>query len=532
MMLLKSSISGGILILLIIILRFLAINKLPKRTFVLLWDIALLRLLLPFDLPFHLPFFRSIALPVRKAAGGNPSISNMPVIQGNIKNIPADTPSLYLGNVEWGKVIWFAGMLMLMAFLGFLYLREYKRMQTALPVSKEAEEKLKLLANIPGRVKILVSDRTSTPLTYGIFSPAIILPEFMKLDDNTELKYVLTHELIHIKRADNLCKIIMLIAVSIHWFNPFVWLMYILFNRDIELSCDERVISLLGWECRKEYAKILVGLAQKQYDRSFFSNGFGKNAVQERIVAIMKLRKATVVSIMCAVVLLGASITVFAQNNPVTDNENNDLHSTVEIADVMESVSGDAGISPARDVASAEWFSEYEEYGLSYDASNDHLMYGGNIVGYFHDEREKDVYTHITDEAGTIGIVVSRDSAYKITGLKTTMIGFPSGVEVVSENPEDCREDCRIQEKSSYSYSYEKNEDDDSLTLKPYESYVISFSEGTWHYEGKQIAGLIDDNGYIYINEEVDNPIFLQISNDSAKEISEEEFNELLENVN
>lgn len=97
----------------------------------------------------------------------------------------------------------------------------------------------------------------------------------MGLEHGAEQKYALAHELTHIKRADNFRKIVMAAAVGIHWFNPFVWLMYLFFNRDMELSCDEKVISHLGVHQRKEYAAALVRLAEKQYHLSMFSNGYG-----------------------------------------------------------------------------------------------------------------------------------------------------------------------------------------------------------------------------------------------------------------
>ena len=106
----------------------------------------------------------------------------------------------------------------------------------------------------------------------------------------------------------------MLIAAAIHWFNPLVWIMCILLNRDIELSCDEKVISLLGENRRKQYAMTLVHLAELQHQRSLFSYGFGKNPIKERIEAIMRYKKTTRISVICAAVILGAVVTVFGQN--------------------------------------------------------------------------------------------------------------------------------------------------------------------------------------------------------------------------
>lgn len=330
-MLLKMSFSGGVLILLIIILRFFAINKLPKKVFVLLWYIVLLRLLLPVDLPFRY----GIVSPAMKMA--DDSIAALTTVsshspQGNVGEFILDLKRTEntIG-IDWTLLVWLAGVITLLAIFGVLYLKERQRLREALPLSKETETNIRLLADIPKRIKLLVSDKISTPLTFGILSPEIILSKTLETTDTMQLKYVLTHEMVHIKRADNLWKNIMLLAVCIHWFNPLVWAMYILFNRDIELSCDEKVISLLGENTKKEYAMALIYLAEKRCRSSLFSNGFGKNAIQERIVAIMNFKKATALSILCAILLAGAAITVFAQNDLSTNAVSDSVKGHVSI---------------------------------------------------------------------------------------------------------------------------------------------------------------------------------------------------------
>lgn len=514
------SISGGVLILFIIILRSLMINKLPKKTFLLLWGIVLLRLLLPFDLPLQ----HGIASPVTHViVDGIHTLngSNNVNIHSNLPNMPVDTTTSYLSNIEWGTVIWAVGLITLLLIFSVLYFREYQKMQTALPVSKAVGDMLRSTVDIPIRVKLLVSDRISTPLTFGILTPKIILPKILKHVDILELKYVLTHELIHIKRADNLWKVIMLITVCIHWFNPLVWIMYILFNRDIELSCDEKVLTLYGENTKKEYAMALVNLAEKQYHWSLFSNGFGKNAIQERIVAIMKFRKITIASVGCAILLLGAAATVFAQN----DNEKSNRDYLYSDSEGMN-----ANANSVRAIAESKWFPEYEKYGLSYDSSDIHLLYDGNIVGYFKDEVSAGTYTRILDNAGTVGIVVARDSNYQIVGLNTTDIP-----DYGSSN-----ENTGITDNSSFTTlenndtDYEEGDGDSSKVLNDYVLYGITYNSALieWDYGNKQIAGLID-NDNIYIDENANNnSVFLQIENKSVKEISEKQFNKLCNNLN
>lgn len=463
-MLLKMSLSGGILILLIALVRMAALNKLPKRMFMLLWSVALLRLLVPAELPLAW----GIALPVMRAAediaGKIPVPAAYPnagmvadyegdagrMYEKNTRSFAGGSPNqIAEKNTDWkaGGIsdtgqnytfyIWLAGAVTMLFILSALYIREYRKIREALPVEKESGEYLRKLARIPARVRLQVSDRLVSPVTFGIVRPKIVLPkdllrgflppkallsgdllpEVLPPENDSQLKFALIHEMVHIKRADNLRKMVMLLALCVHWFNPLVWLMYFLFNRDIELSCDEKVILLAGREAKKEYAMALVNLAEKQYRFSMFSAGFGKNAVKERIVAIMNFKKITALGILCAVILTGVSVSVFASGREGADAENTCAGTYAGT---------DGGWSVNRSVANSDDFSEYARFGLSYDGELDRFLYEGKIVGYFYDEKSPGVYTHLTENDGEVFLIVKRDSDNKITGFEQRE-GGPSG---------------------------------------------------------------------------------------------------------
>lgn len=463
-MLLKMSLSGGILILLIALVRMAALNKLPKRMFMLLWSVALLRLLVPAELPLAW----GIALPVVRAAediAGKIPASAASQNAGMVADNGGDTGRTYEKNTrsfaggsaegspnqtaekntDWkvGGIsdtgqnytfyIWLAGAVTMLFILSALYIREYRKIREALPVEKESGEYLRKLARIPARVRLQVSDRIVSPVTFGIARPKIVLPkdllpgflppkallsgDLLPPENDGQLKFALIHEMVHIKRADNLRKMVMLLALCVHWFNPLVWLMYFLLNRDIELSCDEKVILLAGQEAKKEYAMALVNLAEKQYRFSMFSAGFGKNAVKERIVAIMNFKKITALGILCAVILTGMSVTVFASGGEGADAENTCAGTYAGT---------DGGWSVNRSVANSDDFSEYARFGLSYDGELDSFLYEGKIVGYFYDEKSPGVYTHLTENDGEVFLIVKRDSDNKITGFEQRE-GGPSG---------------------------------------------------------------------------------------------------------
>ena len=103
-------------------------------------------------------------------------------------------------------------------------------------------------------LSIRQSDRFATPLTYGILHPVILMPTSMDWENTTELQYILAHEYVHVRRFDAVTKILLIVVLCIHWFNPLVWVMYWLANRDLELSCDEAVIRIFGKEARADYA--------------------------------------------------------------------------------------------------------------------------------------------------------------------------------------------------------------------------------------------------------------------------------------
>ena len=128
-------------------------------------------------------------------------------------------------------------------------------------------------------VRVRQSDRISAPLTYGVLKPVILLPKEMDLTESRQLEYILLHEYIHIRRLDSVRKMVMVSALCVHWFNPFVWLMYILFNRDMELACDESVVQKSGTTSRRDYAKTLISMEEKKSMALPLCNSFSQNAV-------------------------------------------------------------------------------------------------------------------------------------------------------------------------------------------------------------------------------------------------------------
>jgi hypothetical protein len=139
----------------------------------------------------------------------------------------------------------------------------------------------------------------------------------MDWTDEKQLEYILTHEFTHIRRFDTAWKWLLAATLCIHWFNPLVWGLYFLANRDIELTCDEAVVRLQGMAQRSAYARALIKLEERRSIYNLLGNNFNKNAIKERINAIMKLKKVSLIWTAAAVLLVVAAFIVFATTGPI-----------------------------------------------------------------------------------------------------------------------------------------------------------------------------------------------------------------------
>lgn len=317
MSLFQMSVAGGVLILFIVVIRALAIHRLPKTTFLALWMIAALRLLLPFSIP--LTFNIHIGLDVFSDV-----VQELP--SGNIAStLPGDSPPSYdIGtavpspateHISTFEILWLVGVLLLAIYFSISYFRSMRKFRMSIPDNTPYIQNWLTAHQISRPLAVRSSDLISSPLTYGILHPVILLPKKLDRNDQVALKYVLTHEYVHIRRFDAITKILFAAVLCIHWFNPFVWVMYVLANRDMELSCDAWVIRMMGAKNRSSYALMLIKMEERRNGMSALCSHFGKNAITERIEAIMKFKKATAVASALALVLVVGATTAFAASS-------------------------------------------------------------------------------------------------------------------------------------------------------------------------------------------------------------------------
>ena len=340
MSLFQMSVAGGVLILFIVVIRALAIHRLPKTTFLALWMIAALRLLLPFSIP--LPFNIHIGLDVFSDV-----VQELP--SGNIAStLPGDSPPSYdIGtavpspateHISTFEILWLVGVLLLAIYFSISYFRSMRKFRMSIPDNTPYIQNWLTAHQISRPLAVRSSDLISSPLTYGILHPVILLPKKLDRNDQAALQYVLTHEYVHIRRFDAITKILFAAVLCIHWFNPLVWGMYVLANRDTELSCDAWVIRMTGVKNRSSYALMLIKMEERRNGMSALCNHFGKNAISERIEAIMKFKKTSIWACILALALIAGATTAFAAARTDDNMELMGLgFSTAEVGD-MEAV--------------------------------------------------------------------------------------------------------------------------------------------------------------------------------------------------
>lgn len=312
MNLLQMSLSAGIMIIAITVVRALAINRLPKKTFLVLWGIALIRLLLPFSFPSPLSVY-SLA---NRAGIAEPTTNfpavNMPVLTAPqiAEYAPGNTAGA--APVPVWMVVWGMGAILCALYFVISYLNYRRGFMDSLPVENAFAAEWLAGRQLKRHIEIRQSNRIKAPLTYGFLHPVILMPKHTDWSDTQKLQYVLQHEYVHILRFDTATKILLAGALCMHWFNPLVWAMYLLANRDLELSCDESVVRSFGATIKSAYALALISMEEQKSGFIPFCNNFSKNAIEERIKAIMKMKKTSAMAVLAAFALIVAVTASFA----------------------------------------------------------------------------------------------------------------------------------------------------------------------------------------------------------------------------
>lgn len=308
---LNMSISASVLVLVVLLLRLL-FRKAPKWVAVLLWGLVAIRLLCPFALetPFSLmpktewitegtsysdenTYFDSVA---PEHITPDPNFAD----NVNVHYYPLEPHIEIHRGVNLVFVlncVWLAGIAVMLVYMFVSYICVYRRIRGA----KQFKD------------NIYTSEAVSSPFVLGLIRPRIYLPENM---DAISMSYVIAHEEAHLRRLDHLWKPIGFLLLAVHWFNPLIWIGYILLCRDIEMACDERVVRTMNDEERFDYSEALLACSVSRKMITACPLAFGEVGAKERIMSVLNYKKPAFWIIVTALIACVAAA-VFFLTNPI-----------------------------------------------------------------------------------------------------------------------------------------------------------------------------------------------------------------------
>ena len=292
------SISASWLVVAVLILR-LVLKKAPKWVNVLLWGIVAVRLICPFSFESVLSLIPSAETFPEKIISG-PSFdvqTGITPIDNRINDYLGDryfegvtVPTNNGNNVMTIlTIVWIIGILLLATYTVISYWRLHREIDTA----------------VRYKDNIFQSENVSSPFVLGIINPRIYLPFSMNEQD---MEHVVAHEQAHIRRKDHWWKPLGFLLLTIHWFNPLMWLAYVLLCRDIELACDEKVIKGLSNEQRADYTQALVACSVNRRMIAACPLAFGEVGVKERVKSVMNYKKPAFWVIIAVIVCVGVAV--------------------------------------------------------------------------------------------------------------------------------------------------------------------------------------------------------------------------------
>lgn len=279
---LNAAVTAGWVVLVILVLRpFL--RQAPRWIHCALWCVVALRLLLPFEIPSPVSLIPAaepigweyadngdVILTVDSGIGAvdnmlNPVAAENPI---NASHSSSRQPYTYL------PYVWLAGTALLLLYAAMQYLRLRRQIATAVRMEGN----------------IYQSEWVSSPFILGLFRPRIYLPYGL---NEKELSLILAHEQAHIRRLDPITKLLAFLLVSVYWFQPLLWVAYILLCRDMELACDQRAIRDMELPRRQDYSETLLRHSTKRFGAAACPLAFGEVGIKARIRRVIHYKKPT-----------------------------------------------------------------------------------------------------------------------------------------------------------------------------------------------------------------------------------------------
>ena len=300
------SISASWVVIAVLALRF-CLKKAPKWVNVLLWGIVAARMVFPFSIESVLsliPSAETISPTVMmeqtpSVQTGVPALNHVinPVISSSFTPAPGASANPLQIWIPVLTGIWLFGIAALFLYSAVSYWRLHRKVCEAVIL----------------RGNTYQSEKVCSPFVLGIIKPKIYLPYHM---DSREMDHVIAHEQTHIRRKDHWWKPLGFLLLTIHWFNPLMWLSYVLLCRDIELACDEKVIGKMGNAQRADYTQALVACSVDRRLIAACPLAFGEIGVKERVKSVMNYKKPAFWIVLASVIVC-AVIAVCFLTNPI-----------------------------------------------------------------------------------------------------------------------------------------------------------------------------------------------------------------------
>ncbi len=331
----------------IIITRIIIYKMLPSLVSYFLWGILLFRLIIPVSFSSEISLFNFYPI-ITKTQSIDYDIDHLTNNVNENKGIIEANYMKYYEYISYEDLakVWItvAFVLLIIAIIAYIYTSN--KFKEAIVCNELYNDEL-IRKILKKKIKVYKFNNLSTPIVCGIFNPRIIIPNYLLEEKNKNILInVLKHEMIHIQRRDNITKLIALFISCIHWFNPIVWISLVLLHRDLERSCDEKVIKSSKEDIRKEYAQALLSLAIKNEDKvNLTVLAFGDSNTKKRIKSILKYKKSNVIVNIFSI-LVFIIITIFvatdASSNTVTVNldelKQQNIKTWTELEDISQYV--------------------------------------------------------------------------------------------------------------------------------------------------------------------------------------------------
>ncbi len=327
LLILNMSITASYIAIVIIAIRFLILRKLPKIFSYSLWGILLFRLVSPICYSSGFSFLNLFKTEVNKSSGiieyvpQNIEMMEVPTIDVGINSInkvvnsslPHATELASMNSMQLimliCTIIWIIGIIGFIIYSAISYIKVMSKVKTATLLKDKIVTKAINNIDLRRKIKVYATDQINSPFVCGFITPKVYIPVNIS---NKELSYILTHEFVHVKRFDYIIKPFSYLLLIIHWFNPILWISFKLMSKDMEMSCDEKVMEALGNDIKHDYSYSLLSLAvNKKRLLQGSPLAFGESNVKSRIKNILSFKKPSlyiVIAVTVLIVIMGISL--------------------------------------------------------------------------------------------------------------------------------------------------------------------------------------------------------------------------------